>query len=275
MAYLSIRIYPPLRTISLREEAGLIMVRLRSLVYLLFLSASVIVFALPIGTLGWLLPFAWVAGLGQVWGRINLAALERICRLRYRIKGWENLPAENCIVLSKHQSTWETIALRGLLPANNTWVVKRELLWVPFFGWALAAYRPIAIDRRAGRKAMRQLLKEGRYWLERGRWIIIFPEGTRVAPGERKRYGHGGALLAEKTGYPVIPIAHNAGVFWRRRDINKYPGTIDVVVGQPIVTRGLSAAEINRRVADWIEGTVQSLPVERETIMSVPPQGSL
>jgi 1-acyl-sn-glycerol-3-phosphate acyltransferase len=110
---------------------------------------------------------------------------------------------------------------------------------------------------------MRKLLDEGKYWLDKGRWIVIFPEGTRVAPGQRKRYGQGGAMLAQKTGYPVMPIAHNAGVFWRRRDINKYPGCIDIVIGEPIRTAGLSAAEINRRVEDWIEAKVAKLPHER------------
>jgi 1-acyl-sn-glycerol-3-phosphate acyltransferase len=143
-------------------------------------------------------------------------------------------------------------------------VIKRELLWTPFFGWAMAAYRPIAIDRSAGRRAVKQLLDEGRGCLEAGRWVIIFPEGTRVAPGQRGRYGIGGALLAEKTGYPVLPIAHNAGVFWRRRDFRKYPGVVDLVVGEAFPPKGQRAAEINRRVEDWIEATVAELPQSRE-----------
>jgi 1-acyl-sn-glycerol-3-phosphate acyltransferase len=227
------------------------------------MSVSVVVFALPITICGWFVPYRLLAKVGQQWGLINLFALEAICGLRYRIHGRENISASNCIVLCKHQSAWETIALRALLPPEHTWVLKRELLWTPFFGWALATYRPIAIDRNSGRRAMRKLLDEGKYWLDKGRWIVIFPEGTRVAPGQRKRYGQGGAMLAQKTGYPVMPIAHNAGVFWRRRDINKYPGCIDIVIGEPIRTAGLSAAEINRRVEDWIEAKVAKLPHER------------
>lgn len=107
------------------------------------------------------------------------------------------------------------------------------------------------------------MLEEGSYWLKEGRWIVIFPEGTRVAPGARGRYGQGGALLAQKTGYPIIPIAHNAGVFWRRRDIKKYPGTVDMVIGEPLVTQGLSATEITKRVESWIEEKVETLPLER------------
>jgi 1-acyl-sn-glycerol-3-phosphate acyltransferase len=177
----------------------------------------------------------------------------------------DNLPAGTCIVLCKHQSAWETIALRALLPAQHTWVIKRELLWTPFFGWGIAAYRPIAIDRKAGRRAVKQLIDEGRKWLEKGRWVVIFPEGTRVAPGERKKYGIGGALLAQNTGFPVLPVAHNAGVFWRRRDFRKHPGVIDLVFGEAFETDGMSAMEINRRVEGWIEDTVAGLPQSRRS----------
>ena len=163
----------------------------------------------------------------------------------------------------KHQSAWETIALRALLPPRQTWVLKRELLWIPIFGWALAMARPIAIDRKSGRAAARKLIAEGTDRLERGHCVILFPEGTRVAPGHRGKYHIGGALLAAASGYPVVPIAHNAGVFWARRSIRKYPGTIQVVIGPPIPTEGLSAAQITRRVEQWIEKTVAELPDER------------
>ena len=236
------------------------MIRVRSILYLLFLSISVILYALPMSVLGWILPFAVVARLAQHWAQINLRALKLICRLGYRVRGLENLPSTNCIVVSKHQSTWETIALRALLTPKHTWVLKRELLWVPFFGWALAPLRPIALDRGSKLRALRQLLKDGRYWLDRGRWIVIFPEGTRVAPGEKRNYAPGAALLAQKTGYPVLPIAHNAGIFWRRRDTKKYPGTIDIGIGEPLDPAGLSSAEINQRLEEWIEGTVAKLP---------------
>lgn len=240
------------------------MITVRSIFYLLFMSGTVIMYALPISVLGWFVPYALIARLSQQWGVLNLWALRRICGLNYRIQGMENIPSSNCIVLCKHQSAWETIALRALLPPEHTWVLKRELLWVPFFGWALAPLRPIAIDRKAGLRAIKQLIKEGRYWLNRGRWIVIFPEGTRVAPGERKPYGHGGGILAQKTRYPVLPIAHNAGVFWRRREIKKYPGCIDVVIGKPLDTEKMTSAEINRQIEDWIENTVSELPHERK-----------
>ena len=239
------------------------MVALRSALYLSFLGMTLILVAAPLSIIGWFLPYGVLANIGREWGKINLSALGFLCGLGYRVHGLDKLPKETCIVLSKHQSAWETIALRALLPPRHTWVIKRELLWTPLFGWAMAPYRPIAIDRSAGRRAARQLLQEGQKWLEEGRWVVIFPEGTRVAPGERKKYGIGGALLASKTGFPVLPIAHNAGVFWRRRDFKKYPGVIDLVIGDVFETDGMSASEINSRVEDWIESTVAKLPQSR------------
>ena len=183
-----------------------------------------------------------------------------ICGLDFQVDGLENIPSNNTIVLSKHQSAWETIALRCILPPEQTWVLKQELMWIPIFGWALAAAQPIAIDRKSGRRAAGQIIEQGSKRLKQGRTVVIFPEGTRVAPGNRKKYGIGGGLLAEKTGYPVLPIAHNAGVFWRRRGIKKFPGTIQVVIGPVINTNGLSAIEINKRAEQWIENTLSQLP---------------
>lgn len=239
------------------------MTTLRSLLYLAFLSVSVVVYAVPIIILGALVPYRFIAKTAQNWALVNLWALKTICGLGYRIRGWENMTKGGCVVLCKHQSAWETIALRGLLPPEHTWVLKRELLSVPFFGWALKQLRPIAIDRSAGLRSIRQLLDEGKFWLDKGHWIVIFPEGTRVAPGERKGYNQGGAMLAQKTGYPILPIAHNAGIFWRRRDIKKYAGEIHLVIGEPIGTKGLSTAEISRRAEAWIESTVAALPQQR------------
>jgi len=138
--------------------------------------------------------------------------------------------------------------------------MKRELLWIPFFGWALAVYRPIAINRSNTRRSIQKLLDQGKHWLDKERWIIIFPEGTRVTSGQRQHYARGGAALAQKSGYPVLPIAHNAGIFWHRRDIKKYPGKITLVIGKPLDTTELSPNEISRRVEEWIEGTVAKLP---------------
>lgn len=192
------------------------------------------------------------------WARFILAALRVICRLDYSVHGQKNLPKGTAIVLCKHQSAWETIALQQILPPQ-VWVLKRELLWIPFFGWALALLRPIAIDRHAGRQAIHMVLTQGKDRLDQGFWVIIFPEGTRVPPGTRKRYGTSGALLAERSGYPVVPIAHNAGEYWPRRAFHKRAGTIQVVIGPTIQPAGRSAAEIIRLAENWIEGTMEQV----------------
>ncbi len=243
------------------------MVLIRSCLYFPLLVLSTIFYALLIVTVGLLMPFGARSRLANAWGLTNLWLLKWICGLRYEIRGWEHLPKQACVILSKHQSAWETIALRGLLPPKQIWVLKRELLWVPFFGWALALVKAIGINRDDGRAAVKKIIKEGTHHLEQGRNVIIFPEGTRVAPGERKRYNIGGAFLAHHSGYPVVPIAHNAGTFWRRRDLKKYPGIIQVVIGPIIETKDLTSAQINQQVEAWIESTMQTLPQ--------PPSGGL
>lgn len=236
---------------------------LRSLLFLAFLALTVILYAFPLSLVGWFISKQRLGRIGRSWAQLNLWGLGRICGLDFRVYQQHPFPDEACVVLCKHQSAWETIALRALLPINQGWVLKRELLWIPFFGWALAPYQPIAINRKSGRKAIKQLLERGQFWLGQGRWIIVFPEGTRVAPGQRSRYGLGGALLAERAGVPIIPIAHNAGVFWPRRSIRKHRGVIEVVIGPVIRTEGRSAPELNQAVEEWIEQTVASLPSGR------------
>jgi 1-acyl-sn-glycerol-3-phosphate acyltransferase len=194
----------------------------------------------------------------SLWTRLMMAALEAICGIRYRVLGAETLPAPPYIVLSKHQSAWETLAFQLIFP-QQVWVVKRELLWLPFFGWGLAMLAPIAIDRDAGHRALRQLLEQGRDRLERGFCIVIFPEGTRTAPGARGDYQVGGAWLAVKTATPVVPVAHDSGELWRRNAFLKHPGTITVSIGAPIEAGSLEPEALNRRVEDWIEGEMQRL----------------
>ncbi|MCB1868681.1 MAG: 1-acyl-sn-glycerol-3-phosphate acyltransferase [Gammaproteobacteria bacterium] len=236
------------------------MILFRSLLYFACLVISTTLFGITLATFGWLLSFSGRSKIANQWARVNLIMQKSICGLDFQVDGLENIPSNNTIVLSKHQSAWETIALRCILPPEQTWVLKQELMWIPIFGWALAAAQPIAIDRKSGRRAAGQIIEQGSKRLKQGRTVVIFPEGTRVAPGNRKKYGIGGGLLAEKTGYPVLPIAHNAGVFWRRRGIKKFPGTIQVVIGPVINTNGLSAIEINKRAEQWIENTLSQLP---------------
>ncbi|HIP53137.1 MAG TPA: 1-acyl-sn-glycerol-3-phosphate acyltransferase [Chromatiales bacterium] len=250
------------------------MILFRSLLYFLALVFSTLFFATLLLLVGWVLPFHRRSQIANKWGSTNLTLQQWLCGLDYRVTGQENIPASNCVILSKHQSAWETIALRHIMPAQQVWVLKRELMWIPFFGWALALFHPIAIDRKSGRKAVSQIIRQGTEQLKKGRWVVIFPEGTRVAPGERKRYGIGGALLAEHSGYPVLPVAHNAGVYWRRRGILKYPGTIQVVIGPVIETDGLRATEINARVEEWIESTMAALPQTRDEVNTQLNRGS-
>ena len=192
------------------------------------------------------------------WNVMTRWLLKVIIGLDYRIEGAQNIPDTPCIVFCKHESAWETIIL-PIHFAPQTWVLKRELLWLPFFGWGLALLAPIAIDRNAGSNALQQVIAQGGNRLARKMWVVIFPEGTRVAPGARKRYKRGGASLAAATGVPVLPIAVNSGDFWGRNSFLKYPGTIDLVVGPLIPTAGLKADEINKQAEQWIEHTVQRL----------------
>jgi len=160
--------------------------------------------------------------------------------------------------MSKHQSTWETMGLQQIFPPQ-TFVVKRELLKVPFFGWGLAAMKPIAIDRGAGHKAVQQIVTQGIERLKQGIWIVIFPEGTRVHPGQKIRYKLGGAILAAKSGYPVIPVALDSGKYWPKKQFLKKPGTIHVVIGPPIQTRDRNPDDILADVEEWIESTMKRI----------------
>lgn len=236
------------------------MTLIRSLLYLLFMGITVAVFGLGILLTRPFLSQNSLDRIGTAWGKANIFGQRWLCGLKIGVQGSEYLPDKAAIIMAKHQSTWETISLRGLLPPHQSWVLKQELLNIPLFGPALKACQSIPIDRSAGRKAIFKVVEDGTAKLEQDRIVVIFPEGTRTAPGERKKYSPGGALLAEKSGYPVIPIAHNAGVFWKRRSVKKYPGTIQVRVGPAIPTSGRKAAEIMRDVEDWIEGEMEKLP---------------
>jgi 1-acyl-sn-glycerol-3-phosphate acyltransferase len=193
------------------------------------------------------------------WVGFILWWLETSCQLHYAVVGMDNIPQQGpAIVFAKHQSTWETLALQRILP-SQIWVAKRELLWIPFFGWGLALMRPIAIKRGTGRAAVMQLIRQGTERLKEGLWVIIFPEGTRVAPGQKGRYRIGGAVLAEQSGYPVLPVAHNAGEFWARHSFIKRPGTIQVRIGQLIIPGDKSAQEIMQEAEAWIESTMSEI----------------
>ncbi|HTP96182.1 MAG TPA: lysophospholipid acyltransferase family protein [Burkholderiales bacterium] len=192
------------------------------------------------------------------WSRTMIWLARAICGIRYRVLGAEHIPATPCILLAKHQSAWETLAFQAIFPPQ-VWVLKRELLRVPFFGWGLAMMSPIAIDRDAGPRALKQMLKQGCERLAAGFWIAIFPEGTRIAPGSRGEYRIGGAWLATRTGAPVLPVAHNAGECWGRNAFLKYPGLITVSIGAPIASANRRPEALNAEVEAWIEGEMQRI----------------
>nr|MBO2513874.1 1-acyl-sn-glycerol-3-phosphate acyltransferase [Gammaproteobacteria bacterium] len=225
-----------------------------SVLFTLFLFLSVPLYA-PIVLLTACLPRRITYRCVLLWIDAQLFMLERLCGIRHEVEGLEHLPSEPSIVLMKHSSTWETLAQLRLLP-RQTWVLKRELMWAPFFGWALALLKPIAIDRRGGRVAVEQVVSQGRERLAEGLWVVIFPEGTRVPFGQTGRFGLSGALLAQACGKPVIPVAHDAGRYWPRRSWLKRPGTIRVRIGPPIPTEGRDAREIMNEVRDWIEKAI-------------------
>lgn len=204
------------------------------------------------------LPYRWRYALVSRWTHCNLWWLEKTCRITHEVVGLENIPARPTIIFCKHESAWETLALQRYF-TPQVWVIKRELLWIPFFGWGLATLRPIAIDRGSSRTALAQILSQGRRRLEEGCWVVIFPEGTRVAPGERRRYRQGGALLARDTGRPVLPVAHDAGDYWPRNGLIKHPGTIRLAIGPLIESAGRSAGEINDAAEAWIQATVEAM----------------
>jgi 1-acyl-sn-glycerol-3-phosphate acyltransferase len=188
----------------------------------------------------------------QAWGGFALRWAAWTCGIRSEARGEENIPSFPVVVLSKHQSAWETLYLLNRLPAAG-WIIKRELIWLPVVGWCLWILHAISIDRSSGRQARDQIVEQGAARLKEGTWVMIFPEGTRVAPGKRRRYGMGGALLATSTGTPILPIAHNAGEVWGRYAFLKYPGTIQVRFGPLIETKGREAVEVNAEVERWIE----------------------
>ena len=230
---------------------------LRSCLFLLFQIVATVVFSV-IALLTFPLSRLMRYRIISTWSRLNIRAATLICGVRYRVIGAENIPHQPCIILSKHQSAWETMAWQVIFPPQ-VWVLKRELLWIPFFGWGLAMLSPIAIDRRSGARALRQLEEQGRERLNAGFNIVIFPEGTRIAPGQQGAYHLGGAVLTVKTGALALPVAHNAGECWRKNAFVKRPGLITVSIGKPISPEGLTAAELNQRIKHWIESEMPKL----------------
>lgn len=208
-------------------------------------------------------PLSVRIGLVKSWINISLLLLKYICGLSYKIEGMENIPENGFIIMSKHSSTWETIALQKFFDPM-VWVVKQELTRIPLFGWGLIAMNAIALNRGTGRRAIKQLIDESRQRMDEGRILMLFPEGTRVPPGEYKPFKIGGAIVSEKTGYAVLPVAHNAGEFWPRHSWIKWPGEIHIVIGKPISPQGKKAEQIIAEVEQWVTGTCKEISDHRQ-----------
>jgi 1-acyl-sn-glycerol-3-phosphate acyltransferase len=219
---------------------------LRSLIFTTYMMASACLFG-GVMALGFWLPYRAQFAIARTWAVILLWVLERLCGLKYVVEGREHIPAGNHIVMSNHTSAWETVAQFLIFPPQ-VWVLKRELLWIPFVGWGLKLLRPIAINRGEGHRAVNQVIDQGKARLADGLWIIIFPEGTRVIAGETRKFGVSGAMLSIASGKSLVPLSHNAGTFWPRRGFVKKPGTIRVVIGKPIEPGGKNPRQLNEEV---------------------------
>ena len=224
---------------------------LRSVIFTCILFFSTTVFSLLV-TAARAFGYHVAFRVAVIWAKLMIWLGTFLCRLSYTVVGRENLPAESAVVLMKHSSAYETIVQIIVFPPQ-CWVLKRELLLVPFFGWGLAACQPIALNRRAGRNAVKQVIHAGKKRLAQGRWVIIFPEGTRMPPGETRRYGISGVLLAQAAGKLIVPVAHNAGDFWPRRGWIKRAGTVRFAIGPPVDPVGRQPREVNDEIQAWIE----------------------
>jgi len=231
---------------------------LLSVFYTTLLFVDSLAFGFIIVLLGWL-PFRQRYGLARAWARTNLEFAKFFCGLDWTVEGREHIPREGAhVTMWKHTSTWETMAQMIVFPPQ-AWVLKREILWIPLVGWATWLMKCIAIDRGSGHRAVNQVLDQGRDRLAAGIWVLIFPEGTRMAPGETRKYGVSGALLASQAGVKLVPVAHNAGDFWPRRGLLKKPGLIRVRIGPPVEAAGREPRELNVAVQGWIESTMEEI----------------
>ena len=227
------------------------MLLLRSIVFLLLAALITALMGLLV-TLAVVLPMRVRYQIIAVWRKAFMWICANVLGLRYQVIGRDNIPKTPSVVLAKHQSAWETIGLQDIFPPQ-VYVLKRSLLMIPFLGWAFAAVKMIAIDRDAGKNALRQVAQQGKERLQAGYWVVIFPEGTRMAPGETRKFMTGGALLAVQAKVPVVPVAHNAGEFWAKNAFIKKPGLITVSIGPAIDTAGQKPEAVTRAAETWIE----------------------
>ena len=235
---------------------------IRTFVFYLLLSLSALFWCTMSMFVAPFLPFRLrYRFINVYWCRFAVWLTSAMLGIRYEVIGAEHVPSQPCVILAKHQSTWETFFLSGFFEPLSQ-VVKRELLYVPFFGWAMAMLKPIAIDRSNPKAALKQLAKQGHECLEQGAWVLIFPEGTRIPPGQSRRFKPGGAHLAVNAGALAVPVAHNAGEFWSKGFVKK-PGMITVSIGPAIDPTGKTAEEVTRLAEQWIETEMRRIAPHR------------
>ncbi len=231
---------------------------IRKSLYFLGIALTSIVFS-PFGFLLFLVPFPLRYKIITFWSTFSIWWLWITCGISVQLEGKEHLDGSiPTVVLANHQSAWETMAFQTLFPPLS-WILKKELLYIPFFGWGLAMVRPIAINRSARHSALKSILRQGIARLQKGIWVVIFPEGTRTAPGKKQSFSLGGAMLAVKAGCRVLPVAHNAGKVWPAKRFPKKPGIVTLRIGAPIETQGRSVAEVNQLAETWIRQQLEQL----------------
>ena len=230
---------------------------IRFILFNLISWSTVVPFAIAVLVM-WPIGHRYSYFFARMWVLMVIWLVKHICGLSYEVSGQENIPGDSCVFFVKHSSAFETLASLAIFP-RNCWVLKRELLWVPFFGWALIPLDSIAIDRSQGGAAVKDVITQGRDRLARGINVVIFPEGTRMPAGQTKRYGISGVLLAQEGNVPIVPVAHNAGYFWPRRGLSVKPGVISVSVGKPVDATGREPREVNREIQGWVEAEVARL----------------
>ena len=226
---------------------------LRSMLFYLLYMLIVFVFGLISTISGPFLGYLNRHRLLTTAGMLINRALGLTCGINVQVDGLENVPHTPCVILSKHQSTWEVFFLQRLFMPVST-ILKQELLKIPFFGWGIRLMHPIAIDRSNPRQAMKQVMQQGTQRISEGNRVVIYPEGSRIPYGKIGKYGRSGAALAIAAGVPIIPVAHNAGYCWPARQLMKRPGTIHVIIGKPIIVTAESNSQVvTEQVKDWIE----------------------
>ena len=230
---------------------------IRSAIFTLVMTLATCLWVIPC-IIARLFPYHICFSIVSSWCTFNVLCARVLCGIKYEISGLENIPDQPCVIMSNHQSTWETLAYPSIFP-TLTWVIKKELLYVPFFGWGIAATQPIALNRSKGKTALKQLIKDGREKIQRGRYILIFPEGTRIPYGEERPLKAGGFMLAKQAKVNILPVAHDSGRLWPRNGFLKTPGTIHLKVGPVIETTDLSTEELRQHYFKWLKSAREEL----------------